>query len=85
MAAGSGAHTAAITGAPRSTVASTADHVLLTAGREFGFRSAAMASRTGQLLVVDALFVVVVQTLPHAHESLRRTYSAVSANPAHPL
>jgi len=82
LAAGTGAHTAAITGVPRSSLAAAADHVLLTAGREFGFRSAAMASRTGQLMAIDALFVVVVQALPQAHESLRRTYAGVASNPA---
>ncbi len=79
-----GADTAAITGAPRSTLAGHADHVLLTAGREFGFRSAAMASRTGQLLVVDALFVGCAQALPGARSALRRTYAAVTGDPPRP-
>lgn len=78
MAHSAGAATAAITGTPRSTMAGEADHVLVTAGREFGFRSAAMASRTGQLLVVDSLFVGSAQSLPGARNALYRTYSAVS-------
>ncbi|RYV49879.1 MurR/RpiR family transcriptional regulator [Pengzhenrongella frigida] len=76
-----GAATAAITGAGRSTLARQAAHVLVTGGREFGFRSAAMASRTGQLLVVDALFIGVVQTLPGARDALRSTYAAVAPRP----
>ncbi len=77
----SGAATVAITGAPRSRLAGHADHVLINAGREFGFRSAAMASRTGQLLLVDGIFVGVAQTLPGARAALERTYAAVSSNP----
>ncbi len=75
----SGASTIAITGAPRSRLAGHAEHVLVTAGREFGFRSAAMASRTGQLLVVDGIFVGVAQSLPGARAALERTYAAVTA------
>ena len=73
-----GAATAVITGAARSAMAHHADHVLVTAGREFGFRSAAMASRTGQLLVVDGLFIGVAQSLPGALSALQQTYEALS-------
>ena len=73
-----GAATAAITGAARSALAHQADHLLVTAGREFGFRSAAMASRTGQLLVVDGIFIGVAQSLPGALSALQRTYEALS-------
>jgi len=73
-----GATTAAITGATRSALARQAEHVLVTAGREFGFRSAAMASRTGQLLVVDGLFIGVAKSLPAAHDALERTYDALA-------
>lgn len=73
-----GAATAVITGAAKSALAHQADHVLVTAGREFGFRSAAMASRTGQLLVVDGIFIGVAQSLPGALSALQRTYEALS-------
>lgn len=73
-----GVATAAITGAQRSTLARHADHVLATAGREFGFRSAAMASRTGQLLIVDSIFIGVAQSLPSARSALQRTHDALS-------
>ena len=72
------AATAAITGAQRSTLARNADHVLATAGREFGFRSAAMASRTGQLLIVDGIFIGVAQSLPSARSALQRTHEALA-------
>jgi len=73
-----GASTVAITGTRRSALTHQADHLLVTAGREFGFRSAAMASRAGQLLVVDAIFIGVAQRLPGARTALERTYDAVS-------
>ena len=77
LAGRAGAATAAITGLTRSALAHHADHVLVTAGREFGFRSAAMASRTSQLLVVDALFIGVAQSLPGARAALQRTRDAL--------
>jgi len=76
-----GAATVAITGASRSGLARQSEHVLVTAGREFGFRSAAMASRTGQLLVVDGIFIGVAQSLPGALDALQRTYDALSPRP----
>jgi DNA-binding MurR/RpiR family transcriptional regulator len=79
LAASRGASTAAITGAARSSLAAVADHVLLTAGREFGRRSAAVGSRTSQLLLVDALFVRVTQLAPGASRALQLTHDAVAA------
>jgi DNA-binding MurR/RpiR family transcriptional regulator len=79
-----GAVTVAVTGASRSVLARTADHTLLTAGREFGFRSAAMGSRTSQLLVVDTLFVGVARRTPGARAALERTHEAISTGGAHP-
>ena len=76
-----GAATVAITGAPRSPLGHQGEHVLATAGREFGFRSAAMASRTGQLLVVDAIFIGIAQSMPGALSALQRTYEAMSSRP----
>ncbi|QIS14982.1 MurR/RpiR family transcriptional regulator [Nocardia arthritidis] len=76
-AAAAGATTVAVTGGAQSRLARTAAHTLLVAGREDGFRSAAMASRMSQLLVVDALYVGVLQRTPAAAVALRRTYDAV--------
>lgn len=72
-----GAKGIAITGVPRSDIALKAHRVLLTAGREIGIRSAAIASRTGQLLACDALFVRTAQLVPGSMEALRRTYVSV--------
>jgi len=74
-----GAFTLAITAGARSTLARKADCVLLTSGRELGFRAAAMASRTSQLLIIDCLFIGVTQRLPAAREALQRTHDVVAA------
>ncbi|GAA1303837.1 MurR/RpiR family transcriptional regulator [Pseudonocardia xinjiangensis] len=79
-----GAVTVAVTGASRSALARAADHTLLTAGREFGFRSAAMGSRTSQLLVVDTVFVGVAYRTPGALAALERTHRAVSGGVGRP-
>lgn len=68
-----GATTIAVTGRPRSPVTQYADHVLTTStARESELRPSAMSSRTGQLLVVDCLFVGVAQ----------RTYEVAGPAPA---
>ncbi|WP_280403997.1 MurR/RpiR family transcriptional regulator [Nocardia brasiliensis] len=72
------ATTVAVTAGPQSKLARVATHTVLVAGREDGFRSAAMASRMSQLLVVDALYVGVLQRTPSAALALRRTYDAVA-------
>ncbi|WP_280262349.1 MurR/RpiR family transcriptional regulator [Nocardia wallacei] len=73
-----GATTVAVTAGAGSSLVSTAAHALLAAGREDGFRSAAMASRMSQLLIVDALYVGVLQRTPAAAQALHRTYDAVA-------
>lgn len=74
-----GAVTAAFTGMPRSTLARQADHVVLTAGTEHGPRSAAVGSRTSQLLLVDTLFARVAQLTPQSASALQKTHRAVAA------
>jgi DNA-binding MurR/RpiR family transcriptional regulator len=74
-----GAFTAAITADPRSTLARLVDEVVLTSGAEFGLRAAAVGSRTSQLLLVDTIFVRVVQLTPGAAAALQETYDAISA------
>ncbi len=75
-----GATTVAITNVPRSSIASTADLVLMTAGRETTYRSGATSSRIAQLTVVDCVFVAVAQRQFSAtQESLQRTREAVAA------
>ncbi|MFF3503646.1 MurR/RpiR family transcriptional regulator [Streptomyces sp. NPDC003247] len=75
-----GATTVAITGRPGGAVAQYADHVLTTStARESELRPAAMSSRTGQLLVVDCLFVGVAQrTYDTAAPSLAASYEALA-------
>ncbi|MCH0543494.1 MurR/RpiR family transcriptional regulator [Streptomyces sp. MUM 203J] len=75
-----GATTVAISGRPDGPVAQYADHVLTTStARETELRPAAMASRTGQLLVVDCLFTAVCQrTYATAAPALAASYEALA-------
>ncbi|PDQ36183.1 MAG: RpiR family transcriptional regulator [Candidatus Lumbricidophila eiseniae] len=74
----SGAVTIAITNHRGSRLASTADIVLSTAARETRFRSGALGSRIAQLMIVDCLFIGVVQaSFDRSVESLRNTYTVV--------
>jgi DNA-binding MurR/RpiR family transcriptional regulator len=75
-----GATTVAITGRPDGPVTQYADHVLTTStARESELRPAAMSSRTGQLLVVDCLFVGVAQrTYETAAPALSASYEALA-------
>ncbi|MFD6157720.1 MurR/RpiR family transcriptional regulator [Nocardia sp. NPDC060256] len=77
-AAGRQTTTVAVTAGAQSRLARSAAHTVLVAGREDGFRSAAMASRMSQLLIVDALYIGVLQRTPSAAIALRRTYDAVA-------
>ncbi|MET7388548.1 MurR/RpiR family transcriptional regulator [Streptomyces sp. NPDC005529] len=75
-----GATTIAITGNPVGPVARYADHVLTTTTtRESELRPAAMSSRTGQLLVIDCLFVGIAQrTYKTAAPALAASYEALA-------
>lgn len=75
-----GATTIAITGRPDGPISQYADHVLTTStGRESELRPAAMSSRTGQLLVVDCLFIGVAQrTYETAAPALSASYEALA-------
>ncbi|MFD4571766.1 MurR/RpiR family transcriptional regulator [Streptomyces sp. NPDC058417] len=75
-----GATTVAVTGRPGGAVSQYADHVLTTStARESELRPAAMSSRTGQLLVVDCLFVGVAQrTYETAAPALAASYEALA-------
>nr|WP_228046296.1 MurR/RpiR family transcriptional regulator [Saccharopolyspora sp. HNM0983] len=78
QAARSGATTAVLTNFARSPLTEVVDEVLTTAVRESGYRSGAMASRIGQLAVVDCLFVAVAQSRMERTESaLEATFEAV--------
>lgn len=75
-----GATTIAITGRPDGPVAQYADHILTTStARESELRPAAMSSRTGQLLVVDCLFIGVAQrSYERAAPALSASYEALA-------
>ncbi|PKB90036.1 RpiR family transcriptional regulator [Ewingella americana] len=77
LAKAAGATTLAITANGRAPLARKADVVLRTSNREMGFRAAAMASRTSQLLLIDCLFIGIAQRLPGARDALRKTHDAV--------
>lgn len=75
-----GATTIAITGAERSRLAQDARHVLIAATHDTDFRPAALASRMSQLLVIDCLFVAVIQrTWSASSTALAATRAAVDA------
>jgi DNA-binding MurR/RpiR family transcriptional regulator len=77
-AADRGATTIAITDVARSPLARGATHVLTTATHESAFRSGAMASRSAQLLVTDAIYVGVLQnTAEVSLPALERTHAAL--------
>lgn len=80
-----GATTIAITGRPDGPVTQYADHVLTTStARESELRPAAMSSRTGQLLVVDCLFIGVAQrTYETAAPALAASYEALAHRHSH--
>ncbi|MEV0082155.1 MULTISPECIES: MurR/RpiR family transcriptional regulator [Saccharopolyspora] len=76
-----GATTAALTNFARSPITEVADRVLTTAVRETTYRSGAMASRIGQLTVIDCLFIGVAQRhLDQAKAALEATYEAVGGH-----
>lgn len=76
-----GATTAALTNFARSPITEVADHVLTTAVRETTYRSGAMASRIGQLTVIDCLFIGVAQRrLDDTRTALEATYEAVDGH-----
>ncbi|WP_189232964.1 MurR/RpiR family transcriptional regulator [Streptomyces flaveolus] len=78
VAAERGATTIALTNAPRSALAVSADLVLATCARETPFRSGATASRIAQLALIDCLFVGVAQRSYDATTAaLEKTYGAV--------
>lgn len=80
LARSSGAATIAITNVGDSPLAKEADAVLRTAARETAFRSGALGSRIAQLMVVDCLFIGVVQAhYDTSVEALRTTYEAVQS------
>lgn len=78
LARAAGAKTVVITNFPDSPIAEHADVVLQTAARESPLRSGALGSRIAQLMVIDALFVgVVQQRYDESMVAIRTSYAAV--------
>lgn len=76
-----GAVTAALTNFSRSPITEIAGNVLTTAVRETTYRSGAMASRLGQLTVIDCLFIGVAQRhIDDTKAALEATYAAVDGH-----
>lgn len=75
-----GSSTIAVTGNASSSLASEADHALLTHAREPRLRAGAMVSRIAQLALVDCLFVGIGQRRHDAAiDALQRTSDATQA------
>lgn len=73
-----GAATIAICNDATSPLAARADLLLLTSVRQTGFRTESLASRHGQLAVVDVLFIAVAQrTFEQAGETMAAAHQAV--------
>lgn len=84
LARAAGAATIAITNVTDSPLTHEADVVLYTAARETAFRSGALGSRIAQLMVVDCLFIGVVQAdYSSAVAAIRSTYEAVQPRAVH--
>ena len=80
-----GARTIVVTNFPDSPIAEHADVLLQTAARESALRSGALGSRIAQLMVIDALFVGVVQRrYDESMEAIRKSYVAVRTVRSHP-
>ena len=76
-----GAATIALTSAPLSRLASSADVTILTASRETAFRSSASSSRIAQLSVIDILFVAIAQvSYKKSMRALDATRTAIDAH-----
>ncbi|MEV8047125.1 MurR/RpiR family transcriptional regulator [Streptomyces griseoluteus] len=75
-----GATTIALTNVPDSTLARTADVVLVACARETSLRSGATVSRIAQLALVDCLFVGVAQrSFTATSAALHETHQAVQS------
>nr|WP_183986122.1 MurR/RpiR family transcriptional regulator [Deinobacterium chartae] len=72
-----GAFTVAVTHRARSPITQYADRVLSTASPESPLTGGAVSSKIGQLLVLEALYLLLARHLEAAGEAVRRTAEAV--------
>jgi DNA-binding MurR/RpiR family transcriptional regulator len=74
-----GAKTIGITGFPKSPIGQNADVTLFTSSEETEYRSEALASRIGQLSLIDALYVnMMISNKDDAKKSLEKVRDAIS-------
>ncbi|OZT11007.1 RpiR family transcriptional regulator [Priestia aryabhattai] len=74
-----GAKTIGITGFPKSPLSQNVDVALYTSSEETEYRSEALASRIGQLSLIDALYVnIMIANKEKAKHSLERVRDAIS-------
>ncbi|MDR0138631.1 MurR/RpiR family transcriptional regulator [Metabacillus idriensis] len=74
-----GAKTIGITGFPKSPIGQNADVSLYTSSEETEYRSEALASRIGQLSLIDALYVnMMISNKDDAKKSLEKVRDAIS-------
>lgn len=74
-----GAKTIGITGFPKSPIGQNADVTLFTSSEETEYRSEALASRIGQLSLIDALYVnMMISNKDEAKKSLEKVRDAIS-------
>ncbi|MFY0761674.1 MurR/RpiR family transcriptional regulator [Metabacillus dongyingensis] len=74
-----GAKTIGITGFPKSPIGQNADVTLFTSSEETEYRSEALASRIGQLSLIDALYVnMMISNKDEAKKSSEKVRDAIS-------
>lgn len=74
-----GAKTIGITGFPKSPIGQNVDVAIFTSSEETDYRSEALASRIGQLSLIDALFVnLMIANKEKAEQSLKKIRNAIS-------
>lgn len=79
VARASGAKTIGITSYPKSPIGQNVDVALYTSSEETEYRSEALASRIGQLSLIDALYVnIAILNKTKAKESLEKVRKAIS-------
>ncbi|MCZ8513995.1 MurR/RpiR family transcriptional regulator [Paenibacillus filicis] len=75
----SGAKTIGITSYPKSPIGQNVDVALFTSSEETEYRSEALASRIGQLSLIDALYVnIMIRNKANAKVSLEKVREAIS-------
>jgi DNA-binding MurR/RpiR family transcriptional regulator len=81
LAGENGAHVAAVTSYPNSSLVSLCEEVLLSSSHETSYRSDAMTSRIIQMAIIDMIYICIAMHLgDEAEENINRTRMAVARN-----